>query len=114
MKKIYERVKTVREFRLKSIDSQTRKDADTPTLFQKIRQYVPIRFMTPETVVSEPTTVQAQAIELAAQKILDALAKYEGATLADMYDAWQCRWSLGGLTRKTIGRYFWRTGSAKN
>lgn len=35
----------------------------------------------------EPTTVQAQAIELAAQKILDVLAKYEGATLADMYDA---------------------------
>ena len=35
---VYQRVKAVREFRLKSKDAQTRKAADKPTTFQYIRQ----------------------------------------------------------------------------
>ena len=35
---VYERAKNVREFRLKSKKAATRKSADTPTLFQEIRQ----------------------------------------------------------------------------
>ena len=35
---VYERVKNVREFRLASKKAATRKSADTPTLFQEIRQ----------------------------------------------------------------------------
>ena len=38
MKLVYERVKAVREFRLKSKDKDTVKDAEKPTLFQEIRQ----------------------------------------------------------------------------
>ena len=38
MKLVYERVEKVREFRLASIDKKTRKDADTPWLFQARRQ----------------------------------------------------------------------------
>ena len=38
MKSVYERVEKVRDFRLKSSDKQTRRSADTPWLFQAIRQ----------------------------------------------------------------------------
>ena len=38
MKFVYERVKAVREFRLKSKDKDTVKDAEKPALFQEIRQ----------------------------------------------------------------------------
>lgn len=66
---VYERVKAVREFRLKSKKAATRKSADTPTLFQEIRQptsnyllvpsvsserrrYIPIGYMDANTVAS--------------------------------------------------------------
>lgn len=69
MKHVMKRVKAVREFRLKSSKAATRKDADTPTLFQEIRQpnsnyilvpsvsgesrrYVPIGFLTPDVIAS--------------------------------------------------------------
>lgn len=38
MKTVYKRVQAVKEFRLKSQKAQTRKDAETPALFQEIRQ----------------------------------------------------------------------------
>ena len=67
MKHVMKRVKAVRDFRLQSPKAATRKDAETPTLFQEIRQpdsnyilvpsvsgesrrYVPIGFMTPEVI----------------------------------------------------------------
>lgn len=66
---IMERIQKVREFRLSSKKADTRKDANTPTLFQEIRQpnskyiiipnvssenrfYVPIGFLSPEIIVS--------------------------------------------------------------
>ena len=153
MKLVMKRVKSVREYRLKSQKAATRKDAETPTLFQEIRQtnsdyilvpsvssssrrYVPIGFMTRDTIVSNlalfipgatiyhfgvltsavhmawmrvtcgrlgdgyrysativynnfpwcaPSAKQRSAIEASAQKILDVRAKYEGASLAELY-----------------------------
>ena len=38
MKLVYERVQAVKDFRLKSTKAATRRDADTPWLFQEIRQ----------------------------------------------------------------------------
>lgn len=75
---VYERVKNVREFRLKSKKAATRKDADTPTLFQEIRQpktnyllipsvsserrrYIPIGFMPPEVIASNLVLVVPDA-----------------------------------------------------
>lgn len=69
MKKVFARVKAVREFRLKSSKAKTREDAETPTLFQEIRQpnsnyilvpsvsgesrkYVPIGFLPPEVITT--------------------------------------------------------------
>ena len=66
---IKERVNSVKEFRLASSKSATRKSADTPTLFQEIRQndsnyilipghtgdsrkYIPIGFMTADSIVT--------------------------------------------------------------
>ena len=66
---VYQRVKNVREFRLKSKKAATRKDADKPTLFTEIRQpktnyilvpsvsselrkYIPIGWMDADTIVS--------------------------------------------------------------
>ena len=66
---VLERVEAVHTMRLASSDKQTRSDAQTPTLFQKIRQpctnyllvpsvsserrnFVPIGFLTPETIIS--------------------------------------------------------------
>ena len=66
---IMDRIQKVREFRLSSKKADTRKDANTPTLFQEIRQpnskyiiipnvssenrfYVPIGFLSPEIIVS--------------------------------------------------------------
>ena len=67
---VYQRVKNVREFRLKSKRAQTRKAADKPTLFAEIRQpqtnyllipkvsserrrYIPIGYMNSETIVTD-------------------------------------------------------------
>ena len=75
---VYERVKNVREFRLKSKKAATRKDADKPTLFQEIRQpktnyllipsvsserrrYIPIGFMPPEVIASNLVLVVPDA-----------------------------------------------------
>ncbi|MBQ9496992.1 MAG: hypothetical protein IJR52_05375 [Selenomonadaceae bacterium] len=75
---VYERVKNVREFRLNSKKAATRKDADTPTLFQEIRQpktnyllipsvsserrrYIPIGFMPPEVIASNLVLVVPDA-----------------------------------------------------
>ena len=69
MKPVYERVKKVREFRLKSKREITRKFADTPQLFAEIRQhkenyiaipevsserrkYIPMDFLLPELIPS--------------------------------------------------------------
>ena len=66
---VYQRVKNVREFRLKSKKAATQRDADKPTLFQEIRQpktdyllvpsvsselrkYIPIGYMDANTIVS--------------------------------------------------------------
>ncbi len=68
---VYQRVKNVREFRLKSKNVATRKAADKPTLFQRIvqpstnyifipqvsserRKYIPIGFMSPEIICLDP------------------------------------------------------------
>jgi len=69
MPAVMKRVEAVRKMRIDSTDSQTKKDAETPTLFQKIRQpttpyllipsvssemrhYIPIGFVQPEVIVS--------------------------------------------------------------
>ncbi len=69
MPQVMQRVEAVRTMRLASKDAQTKKDAVTPTLFQKIRQptepyllvpsvssenrlYVPIGYLLPEVIVS--------------------------------------------------------------
>ena len=66
---VYERVKNVREFRLKSKNAATRRDADKPMLFQarrqpttdyllvpsvssELRKYIPIGYMDANTIVS--------------------------------------------------------------
>ena len=75
---VYERVKNVREFRLKSKRPRTRKAADEPTLFAERRQptsnfllipktsserrrYIPIGFLTPEIIVSDAALVVPDA-----------------------------------------------------
>ena len=151
---VYERVKKVREFRLKSKRSGTLKAAETPTLFAEIRQpnfdyfalpvtssenrrYIPIGFIDKNIIANgdilvipnaeiyhfgiltssvhmawmrtvcgrlksdyrysasivynnfvwcQPTDEQRRKIEIAAQKILDARAKYPDSTLAALYD----------------------------
>ena len=67
---IYERVKAVKEFRLNSKKEKTRRDAETPHLFQEIRQpdsnyiliprhsshlrrYIPIDYVSPEIICSD-------------------------------------------------------------
>lgn len=94
MKKVYERVKAVRDFRLKSVDAQTHKDADTPTLFQKIRQpdsnyilvlrvssenrqYVSIGFVAPEIIASD-----------SAQCIPGATLYHFGVLTSSVHNAW--------------------------
>ena len=149
-----ERVQKVKDFRLASPKTATQKSADTPTLFQEIRQpetnyilipsvssenrrYVPIGFMHNDVISTNlnlilpnatmyhlgilvsnvhmawmrtvcgrlksdyrysnivvynnfpwptPTDEQRKAIEQTAQGILDARAKFPGASLADLYD----------------------------
>lgn len=74
MKLVYQRVKNVREFRLKSQKAATRKDADKPALFQEIRQpntdylcvplvsssarrYIPIGWMSKDVIASNLCSV---------------------------------------------------------
>ncbi len=74
MKLVYERVKAVREIRLKSPAAATRRDADKPQVFQAIRQpdtnymiiplvsserrrYIPMGFMTPDVIASNLVSV---------------------------------------------------------
>jgi type II restriction/modification system DNA methylase subunit YeeA len=152
---VLSRVEAVKRMREISSDATTRKDSATPALFQKIRQpqsnyllipsvssenrqYIPIGYMTPETIVSnlvyaipnaelyhfgilssrmhnswmragsgrlksdyrysanisyntfpwskEPTIMQREKVETAAQQVLDARNKYPGSSLADLYD----------------------------
>ena len=71
---IYERVKKVQEFRLKSSSAKTRKDAEIPYLFQKIiqpnedylfipqvssekRKYIPIDFLSSEIISLDPNFI---------------------------------------------------------
>ena len=155
MPAIMERVDAVRKMRNASTDNQTRKDAVTPMLFQKIRQptseylviprvsserryYIPIAFASKNLIAGETlqtipdastyhfgiltsamhmgwmrsvcgrlksdyrysadivynnfpwpqaqTDRQKQAIEDAAQAVLDARAKFPASSLADLYD----------------------------
>ena len=68
---VYERVKNVREFRLKSKSKQTQRDSDKPMLFQRFvqssanyifipqvsserRRYIPMGFMPPEIICLDP------------------------------------------------------------
>ena len=74
MKLVYERVKAVKEFRLKSQKAATRKSADKPTLFQEIRQpetdylcvprvsserrfYIPIAWMSKDIIAGDACLV---------------------------------------------------------
>ena len=74
MKLVYERVQAVKEFRLKSVSITTRRDAETPSIFQSNRQpktnylsiprvssekrkYIPIGFMTPDIIVSDAVQI---------------------------------------------------------
>ena len=94
MPRVLERVQAVKRMRLASTDKQTRADAQTPTLFQKIRQptinfllvpsvsserrdYVPIGFMAPVTVISN--LVYA---------IPDATLFHFGIMASAMHNAW--------------------------
>ncbi|MBR5912972.1 MAG: hypothetical protein IKZ58_01230 [Selenomonadaceae bacterium] len=71
---IYERVKAVKEFRLKSSSAKTRKDSEIPHLFQKIvqpkenflfipqvsserREYIPIGFLSSEIISLDPNLI---------------------------------------------------------
>ena len=154
MPEAMKQVEAVRQFRLASQSTPTRKLADTPTRFHvenrpsttylvipevssERRAFIPIGFMQPDTLCSnlvkiiphgtlyhfgvlsstlhmawvravcgrlesryrysagivynnfpwpEPTELQRQVIETAAQGILDARARFPNATLADLYD----------------------------
>ena len=74
IKFIKERVEKVREFRLTSTKAATRKSAETPTLFQEIRQpsneyiivprhssqarrYIPFGFVNPDIVVNDAVQI---------------------------------------------------------
>lgn len=151
---VLRRIDAVRQYRLLSKSAPTRKLAETPTRFHvenmpagnylvipetssENRRYIPIGFLTPETIVSnamkvmpnatpyhfgvlesemhmawmravcgrlesryryskdivynnfpwpEAIAVQKDAIEHAAQAVLDARAQFPNATLADLYD----------------------------
>ena len=150
---VMERVSKCREMRLNSPDAGTRRLADTPALFRETnnpatfvviprvsserREYVPIGFMTSDTIVTDsvhiipnatlyhfgiltssvhmawmrtvcgrlksdyryskdivynnfpwpaPTEAQREAVEAAAQAVLDARALYKDSSLADLYD----------------------------
>lgn len=155
LKEVLNRIKLVREYRLKSSRETTRKLADFPSLFGEIRQpttdyllipgvssenrkYIPIGFLKNDTIASDlvrtvpyaslytfgiitslmhmtwvqyvcgrlksdfrysssivynnfpwpegPTAKQREAIEQAAQKVLDTRAAFPGSSLADLYD----------------------------
>lgn len=94
MKKVYERVKAVREFRLKSVKAATRKDAEIPMLFREIRQpdsdyilvprvssenrqYVPIGFLPAENIVSD-----------SAQCVPGATLYHFGVLTSIVHNAW--------------------------
>ena len=152
---VLKRVEAVRQFRAESKAAATRRFAEIPTLFCQIaqpktdyllipsvsserRQYMPIGFMSPDTIASnlvftvpnatlyhfgvltsamhmawmrytcgrlksdyryskdivynnfpwpvEPGPTERQALEAAAQAVLDARAAHPGSTLADLYD----------------------------
>lgn len=91
---VFQRVEAVRAFRLASKKEATRKSADTPTLFQEIRQpdsnyllvprvsserreYVPIGFMSPDMIVSD-----------AAQLIPSADLYHFGILTSSVHNAW--------------------------
>lgn len=91
---ISERVKGVKEFRLQSKKAATRKSAETPTLFQEIRQpstkyiivprhssdsrsYIPFGFVLPEVIVSD-----------AVQIIPDATLYHFGVLESNIHMAW--------------------------
>ena len=78
MPHVMERLKKIREFRLKSPTASVRRDADTPALFTQIRQpstnflvvpevsgerrnYIPIGFMTPDVIASNTIYVVTDA-----------------------------------------------------
>jgi len=94
MPRVLERVQAVRRMRMASTDKQTRADGQTPTLFQKIRQpasnfllvpsvsserrdYVPIGFMTPTTVISNLV-----------YSVPDATLFHFGILASAMHNAW--------------------------
>jgi len=94
MPQVLRRVQSVKEMRLASTDKQTQADALTPRLFQKIRQpasnfllipsvsserrdFVPIGFMSPETIISN--LVYA---------IPDATLFHFGVMSSTMHNAW--------------------------
>ena len=91
---ILERVEKVRQFRLSSPKTATQKSADTPTLFQEIRQpnskyiivprvssegrrYIPIGFVSPQIIVND-----------AVQIIPDASLYHFGILTSNVHMAW--------------------------
>ncbi|WP_348688331.1 class I SAM-dependent DNA methyltransferase [Acidovorax soli] len=102
MPEVYERVQRVRAMRLASDDAQTRQDANTPSLFQKIRQplnpylaiprtssetraYVPIGYLSPEVIASDNL-----------QTIPNASLFHFGVLQSAMHNAW-IRYTCGRL-----------------
>ena len=95
MPKVLERIESVRQFRLNSTKEATRKSADTPTLFQQIRQptdgfyllvprvssehrrYVPIGFMNHEIITNDSV-----------QMIPGATPYYFGILTSNVHMAW--------------------------
>ncbi|MDO8440793.1 MAG: class I SAM-dependent DNA methyltransferase [Polaromonas sp.] len=102
MPAIYERVQAVRAMRSASTDAQTRQDADTPTLFQKIRQpktsylaiprtssetrvFIPIGYLPSEVIASDNL-----------QTIPNATPYHFGVLSSSMHMAW-VRYTCGRL-----------------
>ena len=102
MPEVMKRVQAVKAMRLASTDKQTQRDADTPTLFQKIRQpttnylalpevsserrqFIPIGFSGPETISSNKI-----------QTIPNATLVHFGVTASTMHNAWM-RYTCGRL-----------------
>lgn len=102
MPSIYNRVQAVRLMRLASTDAQTRQDASTPTLFQKIRQpqgaylaiprtssesrvFIPIGYLTSEVIASDNL-----------QTVPDAGLFHFGILSSSMHMAW-VRYTCGRL-----------------
>ena len=91
---VMERIKKVRDFRLKSPKAQTRADAETPTLFQEIRQpttdYILIPFTSSERRKYIPMGFISSDIiaNAGVQTIPDATIYHFGILISSVHMAW--------------------------